>query len=141
MNSISIRQPVAVKLVLTEDTKREIVKNIQQAIGQVQIELEQLDFQSRRALDEAAKQGQGAVEAITARLEEEHNTRTQKREEMMQQLSQIQQTAIGEELPQGQVETTIEVNVGDSWLQVLQGQEIIIKDGVVSEIRRPGGQD
>lgn len=141
MNSITIRQPVAVKIVLTEDTKREIVKNIQQAIGQVQIELDQLEFQSRRALDEAAKQGQAAIEAISARLEEERNTRTQKREEMMQQLSQIQQTAIGEELPQGQVETTIDVKVGDSWLQVLQGQEIIIKDGVVSEIRRPGGQD
>lgn len=137
MEFLSIRQPVTVKVVLTETTKRDIVRNIQNAIGQVQMELDQLDFQVKRALEEAAKQGPQALEAMKERAQEEENTRTQKREEMMQQLSQIQQTEIGAELAQGQVETMVEVRVGDSWGHVLQGQEIIIKDGIVVEIRKP----
>jgi hypothetical protein len=57
---------------------------------------------------------------------------------MIQQLTQIQQMDIGSEVPNGQVETSVDVEIGTSWEKVLLGAEIIVKDGVVVEIRQNG---
>jgi hypothetical protein len=58
----------------------------------------------------------------------------------MQQLVHIQQTEIGAEVPGGQIESTLEIRVGDVWEEVIGGVEIVLEDGIVKEIRRPGGQ-
>ncbi|MGB8954273.1 MAG: YlqD family protein, partial [Tumebacillaceae bacterium] len=57
----------------------------------------------------------------------------------MQQLVQIQQSEIGSEVPGGQIDTSVEIRVGDVWEEVVQGTEIVLRDGVVAEIRRAGG--
>jgi hypothetical protein len=139
MDKITIRQPVMVKIIVTEDTKRLIVRELQQAIANIGIELEQLEFHAKRALEEAKKQGPHAVEAVQQQVENEKRMRLERREQMMAHLTQIQQAELGSELPHGQVETTVEVKVGDSWEDIMRGGEIILKDGIVHEIRRVGG--
>ncbi|MFD2171401.1 YlqD family protein [Tumebacillus lipolyticus] len=137
---LNLRVPVQIKIVLTEETKAQITGEINQAIQGVQHELEQIDFQSRKALQDAEKNGPQAVNSVQARINQEVGMRMERREQMMQQLVQIQQSPIGSEIPGGQVDTNVEVRVGDVWENVIQGTEIILKDGIVVEIRREGDE-
>jgi len=139
VNVLKVNVPVQVKLILTEQTKQGIIGEINQAIQQVQNELDQIEFQARKALQDAEKQGPAAVQGLQARVEQERGMRLERREQMMQQLVHIQQSSIGDEVPGGQIETSIEIRVGDVWEDAVRGTEIVLRDGVVAEIRRPNG--
>jgi hypothetical protein len=135
---LTIRQPVAVKFVLTEETKQAWLAELRRVINATIAELEELEFRAKQWLRDAEKDGQEAIEAVKQRIEMERSQRVERREQMIQQLSQIQQMDIGSEVPNGQLETTIDIEVGDSWEKVVMGTEVIVKDGVIEEIRRGG---
>lgn len=135
---ITIRQPVAVKLVLTETAKQQILVETRRQIDEVTNELEQLDAQGRQALAQAMAQGGEVAQQLRTQLEQEKFNRVQKREQLMQHMQQIQQMDLGTELPTMNVETTIDVRVGDDWNTILRGTEIVVKDGIVEDIRRAG---
>jgi hypothetical protein len=136
---LKLNVPIQVKLILTDQTKRQITAEMNGAIQQIQNELDQIEFQGRKAVQDAEKAGnQPAIQAITGRVNQERGQRLERREQIMQQLVNIQQTPLDSEIPGGQIETTVEVKVGDVWEDVMNGTEIVLRDGVVAEIRRPG---
>jgi F0F1-type ATP synthase membrane subunit b/b' len=135
---LTIRQPVAVKFILTEDTKQQIVSDHRRQVERLMSELEQLEQQGKSALEQAMAQGGNAAQQVHERLEQEKNTRIQQREQFIQQIQQIQQMELGAEIQNMNVETSVEVNVGDDWGAILRGAEIVVKDGIVHEIRQVG---
>ncbi|MHB1628862.1 MAG: YlqD family protein [Bacilli bacterium] len=135
---LTIRQPVTVKMILTEETKQNWLAELRRLINGTIAELEELEFRSKQMLREAEKQGDAAVKATEEQIEMERMQRVQRREQLIAQLSQIQQMDLNAEVPNGTVETTVDVQIGDSWDAVLLGGEIVVKDGVVIEIRRNG---
>lgn len=136
---LKLNVPIQVKLILTEQTKRQITGEMNNAIQQIQNELDQIEFQGRKAIQDAEKAGnQQAIQAITARVNQERGQRLERREQIMQQLVNIQQTPLDSEIPGGQIETSVEVKVGDVWEEIMNGTEIVLRDGVVADIRRPG---
>lgn len=137
---LSIRQPVAVKFILTEETKQNWLAELRRLINATIAELEELEFRGKQWVRDAEKQGEGAVEAANQRIEMERAQRVERREQLIAQLSQIQQLDLDSEVPNGTVETTVDVKVGDPWDKVLQGSEIIVKDGVIVEIRQNGAK-
>ncbi|RIV21060.1 hypothetical protein D2Q93_10770 [Alicyclobacillaceae bacterium I2511] len=136
---MSIRQPVAVKFILTEDTKQQILTEQRRQIEQITASLEQLEQGGRQALEQAMAQGGDVAAKIKEQVEQQKQSHLQQREQLIQQIQQIQQMSIGTEVPNMNVETTVEVHVGDDWGKILLGSEVIVKDGIVHEIRR-GGQ-
>lgn len=135
---MDIRQPVAVKLILTEATKQQIIEEQRRQIEQVMNELEQLETQGKEALQQAMQQGGEFAQQIRLQIENEKNQREARREELFQQMQQIQQMELGTEIQNMTVETVVTVKPGDDWTAVLQGAEIIVRDGVVQEIRQNG---
>ncbi|WP_303799866.1 YlqD family protein [Alicyclobacillus macrosporangiidus] len=135
---ITIRQPVAVKFILTETTKQQILNEQRRQVERLTAELEQLEQQGRQLLEQAMAQGGDVAQQVRQRIEQERNTRVQQREQLIQQIQQIQQMELGTEIQNMSVETTVDVHVGDDWSKILRGAEIIIKDGIVHEIRRGG---
>lgn len=135
---LTIRQPVAVKVILTEETKQSWLAELRRLINATIAELEELEFRGKQWIRDAEKQGEAAVHAAEERIEMERAQRVERREQLIQQLSQIQQMDLGSEVPNGTVETSVDVTVGDSWEKILLGSEIIVKDGIVVEIRRSG---
>ena len=135
---LTIRQPVTVKFILTEQTKQRAVSEFHQMISNVSNEIDSIETQGKQFMEQAIQQGEEAVQALEAKIQEEKSKREERRDQLIQQLSQIQQMNLGEEVTQGQVETSVEVKVGDSWDKVLLGSEIIVKDGIVVEIRQSG---
>lgn len=135
---ISIRQPVAVKFILTEATKQEILAEQRRQVDELSEQLEQIEQQGKMAIEQAMAQGGEIAQQIRAQVESEQQSRIEQREQLIQQIQQIQQLELGTEIQNMNVETTVDVNVGDDWGAVLMGSEIVIKDGIVHEIRRGG---
>ncbi len=135
---LTIRQPVAVKFILTETTKQQILAEQRRQVDRLTAEIEQIEQQGAAMLEQAMAQGGAQAQELRQRLEQEKNNRIQQREQVIQQIQQIQQMELGTEVPNMNVETTVDVRVGDDWSKILRGAEIIIKDGIVHEIRRGG---
>lgn len=135
---ITIRQPVAVKFILTEMTKQQILEEHRRQIENLTEELEQLEVQGKAALEQAMAHGGDVAQQVRERFDEERDGRLAQREQLIQQVQQIQQMDLGAEIQNMSVETSVDVHVGDDWGDVLRGAEIIIRDGVVHEIRRGG---
>lgn len=134
----TIRQPVNVKVILTEETKQAWLAELRRLVNSTIAELEELEFRSKQWLRDAEKQGEAAVQATEERIEAEKAQRIERREQLIQQLTQIQQMDVGTEVANGTVETSVDVKVGDSWEAIAQGAEIVIKDGIVVELRQNG---
>jgi F0F1-type ATP synthase membrane subunit b/b' len=135
---VQIRQPVAVKIILTETTKQQLIAEQRRQVDRIMGELEQLEAQGKQALEQAMAQGGEMAQQVRARLEQERNTRLQQREQFISQMQQIQQLELGTEVQSMTVETNIEVRAGDDWAKILRGSEIVVKDGIVQAIRRGG---
>ncbi|MCL6625822.1 MAG: YlqD family protein [Alicyclobacillus shizuokensis] len=135
---MTIRQPVAVKIVMTETTKQQIIAEYRRQIEQLTMELDQIEQQGRQAIEQAMAQGGEVAQRVREQVEEERNKRVQQREELIQQIQQVQQMPLGTEVQNMTVETTVDVHVGDDWSEILRGAEIIVKDGIVQEIRQRG---
>lgn len=135
---LNIRQPVAVKVVLTELTKQQILNEQRRQVEQLMAELEQVEQQGKQAIEQAMAQGGNVAQQVRQQVDAERNRRIEQREQLIQQIQQIQQLELGTELQNMTVETSVEVNVGDDWSKVLLGSEIVVKDGIIHEIRRGG---
>lgn len=135
---MEIRQPVAVKFVLTEATKQQIIQEQRRQIEQVMSELEQLEVQGKEAIEQAMMQSGELAQQVRQQVENEKQAREERREELIQQMQQFQQMDLGTEVQNMTVETTVTVHVGDDWSKVLMGSEIVVRDGIIVDIRQNG---
>src|SRR5207249_6435603 len=93
----------------------------------------QLDGQSRR--DELARTVTPQPRAIRQQLELERARQEATRAELEMRLREAQQLELNSEFAQGIVESLVEVKVGDNLFTKLSRAEIIVKDGIIMEIR------
>lgn len=132
---MKIKIPVPIKLVVTLKTKEKLLMDIEKSIEKIKLELEQLQFQHKKLISEAQKKGNEAVRIVHDRIGHEHQKRKEKLDILMLQLEQIERLEEGDEILHDTVEAEIDVKIGDSWENIITSREIILKDGVIIEIR------
>lgn len=133
---ITIRRPVSVKMIVTEQSKAKIDADYRSSIRRIKLEMEQLQFQGKKLIAEAQKKGNDAVKIVQDRIGQEFRTRREKLEWLHLQLEQLNGLPIGSEIAHGTVDSECTVQVGDNWEQLMQKTEIVIKDSIVVEIRQ-----
>ena len=134
MDSISLKMPVTIKAKLTERLRKRISDDLSQKLNQVTMELQQLDIEEKRVIQE---QGQGNLQALQA-IRQHFGAERQQREmfkaDTEQKLADIAKLALGAEIVQGQLERQVEVKVGDDF-HAMMNVEVLIEDGKVIAIR------
>ncbi|WP_245683792.1 YlqD family protein [Vulcanibacillus modesticaldus] len=135
---MKIKVPIPVKMVVTNNYKANMIVEIEKSIKQIKIELEQLQFQQKKLLSEAKKKGNEAVRIVQERIGYEHQRRKEKLDKLVIQLEQVERLKEGEEIFYSTVESEIEIKVGDSWDEINRFSEIVVKDGVIIDIRGKG---
>ncbi|WP_054949911.1 YlqD family protein [Numidum massiliense] len=133
-----IKRPVTVKLLVTEHTKNDLLKQCEQALRQLELELEQLSFERRKLLHRAEKHGREALQQAEERLNDEVSSRQEKMERLRLQYAQIEKLAEGSEIIHSQVDSEVDVTIGDNWDELMRQTEIVLKDGFVHDIRQGG---
>ena len=132
-DSMFVRVPVAIKAKVTEDLKLKIIGDLQNTIKQMQLDLDQFDFQAKQIMNQAAND-LSAAPRLREQIEVERKKRTDAKDEAEAQLKRAQELQIGAEIGHGQPERTVEVKVGDN-LEALMGAEILTEDGKIIAFR------
>jgi hypothetical protein len=137
MKSISLKRQVAVKAIVTETFKANASNEIQQSLQQMDLNLQQLEFQAKRAITDLEKQkpGPGEMDNLKAQIEQERQRLLMSKNELLQRLNIIAQLELNTEFLQGTLDNYVTINVGENLYDKLSNAEIILKDGVVVEIR------
>ncbi|HVH31685.1 MAG TPA: YlqD family protein [bacterium] len=130
---ISINRPVVIKAIVTESFKRLYIQDLEEAIKRVDAIQQQLISQIRRAELERTLTPQ--ARAIRQQLELDAARQDAAKAELEVRLREAQQLALNSEFTQGTVESLVEVNVGDNLFTKLGRTEIVVKDGIIMEIR------
>lgn len=130
---ITITRPVVIKAVVTESFKRLYIQDLDDAMKRVDSLVQQIDTQIRRT--ELERQITPQSRAVRQQLELERARQEGTRAELTMRLREAQELALNSEFPQGTVESLVEVSVGDNLFNKLGRAEIVIKDGIILEIR------
>ncbi|MFD2704830.1 YlqD family protein [Salibacterium lacus] len=132
-----IIKKAAVKHVLTEKMRETMISDFHRDQKQLNKEIEQLRFQMQKQ-SKSADTGWKKTE-IKDRYDKEIEKRKEKKQRSEFQLSQLEQLPLGTEIGSKEVDVIEEVAEGDEWPS--QNQEIIIQDGIVTQIRNKRSDD
>lgn len=143
VETIQLIRQIAVKAIVTENFKNQVGAEISRNLQQIDAELQQLEFKGKRAITDIEKRsGQPAaaetklqIETIKNQVEAEKLRLLQLKEEMQGQNQALTELPLGSVVTQFTVENPVEVRLGENIFQRLEGGEILIKDGVIQEIR------
>ncbi len=135
---LTIRRPVLVKVKVTEESKQRMAQEIQETVKNLDAELQQLDFQGKRAVTELEKKNPAGIAAAKQHFENEKQKRMKAKLNLTEQLKNLGKMAIGSEVVQGTLESITDINVGDDWNEIM-GVEIVVCDSKIIEIRRKKG--
>ncbi|MDR7556723.1 MAG: YlqD family protein [Armatimonadota bacterium] len=130
---ITLVRPVVVKAIVTEAFKRQYLSELEDMIKRLDAVIGQIDSQIRRA--ELERQITPQSRAIRQQLELERSRQEAARAELSARLREAEALELHSEFSQGTVESLVEVNVGDNFFARLTRTEIVVKDGIVVEIR------
>lgn len=117
MNSIEIKRPILIKVVITEDFKNQMINESKEAIANIDKNLESVKGSDNPEIKHQAEE--------FARL----------KESFLQKIKDFESVTLGAELPFRNIEGIAVVNVGDNILEKLTATEVVIKDWIVQEIR------
>jgi hypothetical protein len=135
---LTIRRPVRVKVIVTEASRQKLLDDYQRQLKQILTELKQWQFQGKKLLADAQKRSADAYKLAQERVAREERVRKEKAEILQFQIRQVENLPEGSELDYGTVESVVEVKVGDAWDEIMAGTEIVLKDGLIHEIRQGG---
>jgi hypothetical protein len=128
---MKILQTVVVKQILTENSKNKLHEKYSARKLQLQKECDQLHFELKRL--EKTKKFQ--IGGLKSHFEKEMEKRQEKEKLLDFQIEQLELLPLGSELKEKEVQALIEVKVGDNWEEKLGQPTILIRDGIIAEIR------
>jgi hypothetical protein len=128
---LKLLQTVVVKQVLTEKSVEKLFDKYHSKKLQLQKECDQLRFELKRL--EKTKKYQPTN--LKKHFEKEIQIRLEKIKLADFQIEQLHNLPVGSELKEREVQAIVEINEGDPWEEFLTGKTIVVKDGIVIEIR------
>lgn len=130
---LTVTRPVVIKAIVTEGFKRLYIQDLEDAVKRVDVIVQQLDTQIRRT--ELERQVTPQARTIRQQLELERARQEATRAELTMRLREAQELDLNSEFTQGTLESLVEVKVGDNLFTKLGRTEIVVKDGIIMEIR------
>jgi hypothetical protein len=141
-SSLLLKRPVTIKAIVTAKWKEEVQQQLQQQIGQLDQQMQQIQMQGQRTIEEIQKkapqpgnpQVAKQLESIQVQVNQKKSEMLEKKNQFLQQLQQIQLLELDKEVVQAQMESFFRLEKGDNLVKKLN-VEVVLRDGVVEEIR------
>jgi YlqD protein len=139
--SLLLKRPVTVKAIVTAQWKEEVTQQLQNQVAGLDQQMQQLEMQGKRTIEEITKQAgtanpqvQKQAENIQGQVNQKKAEMLEKKNQFLQQLQQIQLLELDQEVVQAQMESFFRLEQGDNLVKKLN-VEVVLRDGVVEEIR------
>jgi hypothetical protein len=130
-----VTRPVTLKVIVTEEFKKNLDTELQAAMERVNSSAQRLQFQMDAYVPELAKTDMNQAIQVRRALEAERQKFDDVKKEITQRLDEAKSLEIGAEFERGELQSVVEIKAGDSFDDKMGKAEIIVKDGTVVEIR------
>ncbi|MGV0025780.1 YlqD family protein [Phormidesmis priestleyi] len=137
-----LQRNVNVKAIVTPRWKDEAQQQLQTQLNQIDTQLQQLEMQLQQVVSEIQRQtiqppGPETVqqiENIKVQFNQRKSELLEQKNQILQQLQQVQMLDLDQEVSQGQVNSFFRIETGDNLIEKMN-VEILLRDGIVEEIR------
>lgn len=136
MDTLQVRQDVGLIFIVTEELKVRLLEEYVAASDDVQRQIDQFDFRARHALAELQRSDLNRAMAARQQIDAEKRRLEAVKLELQERRGEIEKLEIGSEYPRGNIEGLVTVKVGDNLFEQLAGYQVIVKDGIVTDIRK-----
>ncbi len=128
--TMKIIKKVAIKKIVTDQSKEQLREEYQFKIFQLEQECEQLKFEQKKLEQRSANKKAD----IAAKFKKELSNRKDHINWYKYKLEQLEILPIGSEINDGEVEAVIDIEEGMNWDDLTDQKSIIIKDGMITKI-------
>jgi Ni,Fe-hydrogenase I large subunit len=132
---MQVKRPVTVIAIVTEQFKQQLIKEIEESIGQVDAGVQALDSQARRYLLQLQTADLSQASAFRRQVDAEKAKQEGMKTELQARLKEAEALTLDSEFPRGTLESYVEIQTGDNLIEKIGRAEIIVKDDVVIEVR------
>jgi regulator of replication initiation timing len=134
--SIELKRVVMVKAVVTEAFKDNLIKELERAIKNLDAQAQQMDFQAKSYMEDLKKKGMiSQMTAFKHQLEEEKGRQAAAKADLQSKIEEAKKLVLNTEFIQGPLEGPTIVKTGDNLYKKIGAAEILVKDGVIQELR------
>lgn len=135
-NSVELKRVVMVKAIVTEAFKANLVRELERAITNIDQQLAAVESRSAQYLDDLKQKGlMQRATSFKNQVEDEKAKQAAAKADMQMKIQEAKNLAVGSEFVQGPLEGPVVVSLGDNLYKKVGGAEIIVRDGVIQEIR------
>ena len=142
VSNLMIQRQINIKAIVTPRWKEEAQQNLQSQLNNVDSQLQSLDMQLQQVLSDIQKQSiqppgpeaMQQMENVKMQFNQAKSELLEQKNQVLQQLQQIQVLDMNQEVDQGQVVSTFKIQVGDNLISKMN-VELLLRDGIVEEIR------
>ncbi|MFA6988665.1 MAG: YlqD family protein [Candidatus Gastranaerophilaceae bacterium] len=142
MTKILVKRPVTIKTIVTPKFKEDASNELTKEIHLLDNQMLQLELQNKQIMDQTgalgiqighdnAKQIQEALNDISQKLQQMSSLK----QELISQRDTIKDIALNNVIVTGSLENYVEIKIGENIYDVFKKAEIIIKDGVIEDIK------
>ncbi|MBI5699670.1 YlqD family protein [Candidatus Saganbacteria bacterium] len=133
---IELKRVVMVKAIVTEAFKDNLVKELERAVKNLETQENQMEMQSTNYMEDLKKKGlMQKAAAFKHQLEEERTRQAAAKSDLTMKIEEAKRLVLNTEFVQGPLEGPVKVGLGDNLYKKVGGAEIVVKDGIIQEIR------
>jgi hypothetical protein len=142
-NQLLLRRTANIQVIVTQRWKEEMQVQLQQQIAQLDAQMQQVDAQGSRQINEIERQSikpfsievSNAIEGIRAEMNRVKSEMLDQKNQLLTQLTQVQNLALEQEVSQGQLDSFFPASKGDNLIAEMR-VDIVLRDGVIEDIRK-----
>ena len=134
--TVELKRIVMVKAVVTEAFKENLMRELERAVRNLDAQAMQMENQSKTYLEDLKKKGMmQQMTAFKTQLTNEKTRISAQKNDMLAKMEEAKRLVLGTEFVQGPLEGPVDVKVGDNLYRKVGAAELLVKDGVIMEIR------
>ena len=143
-SSITIKRNITVRAVVTPRWKEDAERELSTALANLDQQLAQLEQEGQQVIDEIRRQSanpldprvQEQVGSVQQQVAAKRSEIDEQKRQVLEQQRQVRDLEFEQVVEQGQIESFVDVAVGDNLVQKLQAA-VLVRDGVIDAIESP----
>jgi hypothetical protein len=143
-SSITIKRNITVRAVVTPRWKEDAERELSTALANLDQQLAQLEQEGQQVIDEIRRQSanpldprvQEQVGSVQQQVAAKRSEFDEQKRQVLEQQRQVRDLEFEQVVEQGQIESFVDVAVGDNLVLKLQAA-VLVRDGVIEAIESP----
>lgn len=136
--AIQLQRTVTIKVIVTEEFKSYLVTELDRTMKNLDAQVQRMEEQGKKLIENLKKQGEKTKQQISTIVQQinlDKQQQTIAKADLVKKIEDAKALKIGAEFVQGTVNGWVNVDKGDNLYKKIGALELIVKDGVIQEIK------